>query len=151
MFLEGSVSITISNFSTYQHNKGPDIKAIAIPLFADNKMYPLMDTWNVAVTTSDTETQNLGIQLAEKMADPIFNDLWTASAGFFPVRQSEHIEWQKNDSYEMISKILPDAALLPDSQILNKISPILNNAVSKVIKSQSTPEQAAQEAISELE
>jgi hypothetical protein len=34
---------------------------------------------------------------------------------------------------------------------LNKISPILNMAVSKVIKSQTTPEQAAQEAISELE
>ncbi len=151
MFLEGSVSIIISNFSTFQHNKGPDIKAMAIPLFTDNQRYPLMNTWNIAVTTSNAEIQNLGIQFAEKMADPIFNDIWTANAGFFPVRQSEHVEWQKDESYDTILKILPDAALLPESQILNKISPILNMAVSKVIKSQTTPEQAAQEAISELE
>ena len=151
MFLEGSVSILISNFSTFEHNKGPDIKAMSIPLFTKNKMYPMMNTWNIAVTSSDTEIQNLGIQFAEKMADPIFNDIWTANAGFFPVRQSEHIEWQKDESYDTILKILPDAALLPESQILNKISPILNEAVSKVIKSQTTPEQAAQEAISELE
>lgn len=151
MFLEGSVSIIISNFSTYRHNQGTDINAISLPLFSESGSYPLMNTWNIALTAGDTEIQKIGIKFAEKFADPIFNDLWTSKAGYFPVRESDHIAWQNDNQFETILKINPGASLIPSSQILNKISPILNEAVSKVIKSLATPEQAAQEAIAELE
>jgi ABC-type glycerol-3-phosphate transport system substrate-binding protein len=151
MFLEGSVSIIISKFSTFRHNQGTDIDAISLPLFSDTGSYPLMNTWNIALTTGDTEIQKIGVKFAEKLADPIFNDLWTAQAGYFPVRESEHIAWENDSQLNTILKINPGASLIPNNQILNKISPILNEAVSKVIKSLTTPEQAAQEAIAELE
>ncbi len=151
MFLEGTVSIIVSKFSTYRHNQGTDIDAIALPRFPENNSYPLMTTWNVALTTNDPATQEYAIKFAEKLADPIFNDRWTSAAGYFPVRQSDHAAWQTDEQYQTILAINPNATLIPNAQILNKITPILNAAVSKVINTVATPEQAAQEAIAELE
>lgn len=151
MFLEGSVSILVSKFSTYRHNQGTDVDAIALPFFPDHNAYPLMTTWNIALTTDDPAKQEYAIKLAEKLADPIFNDRWTAAAGYFPVRKSEHAAWQNDAEYETILAINPVATLVPNPQILNKITPILNSAVSKVINTAASPEQAAQEAIEELD
>ena len=50
----------------------------------------------------------------------------------------------------MVHTMSEKGTLVPGNQISNKIVPIINNAVTQVIKNQLAPETAAQDAITTL-
>ncbi len=147
LFLEGSLHIIVTKLTTFRHSQNADIDAIPLPLFNGSTSYPLVNTWNVVLSNSNPEIQNLAVKLAEKFADPRFNDQWTQSAGYLPVRAIGQTLWQNDSFYEKMVTICENGELIQTDQILNKITPVINEAVSSVIKTGVTPEDAAEKAI----
>jgi hypothetical protein len=60
---------------------------------------------DVVLSNSNPEIQNLAVKLAEKFADPRFNDQWTQSAGYLPVRAIGQSLWQNDCFYEKMVTI----------------------------------------------
>ncbi len=150
MFLEGSIHMIVTRLPAFKHYAKNDIEAIPLPLEKENSPYPLVNTWNVVLTNSNPEHQNLAVKLAEKLADPVFNDEWTNAAGFLPVRTTDHTVWGKDSFYENMQFISKKAELIPNSQILGKILPVINQAITSVIKTSASPEDAAKTATDSL-
>lgn len=146
-FIDGTFHIIVNKFSQYRNNSRADITAIPLPRTEENSPYPLVNTWNVVLTTKNPETMEAAIKLAESMAQPEFNDRWTQLAGYMPVRSVEHTAWETDPSYDHVKLMSRYGALIPSSTTLNKLVPILNSAVSKVILTTTSPETAAKEAL----
>lgn len=149
-FNDGTVNMIISQYSAYVHYAGKGIKAIALPTFSEESEYPLANTWNLVMTEDDPELQRIAIEFAEEMADTLYNDEWTLKAGFLPVRNTGHDAWEGSSQYPIMMAISEKASLVPGNAVLNKVTPIINNAVIQVIKNSYSPEGAAAEAISSL-
>ena len=94
--------------------------------------------------------QKEALNFAEYLSDTVVNDEFSQAAGYLPVRNAEHKEWQDDPKYEMIISMSEKGTLVPVNQISNKIIPVINNAVSQVIRNQLVPETAAQDAITAL-
>ena len=149
-FTDGTMQITVAKLSQYRHNQRADFTAIPIPLTDENGPYPLVNTWNVVVTTNDPEIMAIAVEIAEAMASPEFNDQWTHASGYLPVRTGDLTDWKSDAAYDDIYRMSASASLLPGSNILSKLVPILNSAISKVILTAASPEAAAREAIEAL-
>lgn len=150
LFNDGTVNLIISQFSTFRHFESTDISAIALPLFEGTEVYPLAFTWNLVLTEDKPELQRLAVKFAERMAEPGFNDDWALASGYLPVRDTDHLAWADNSQNQTMLTISESAGLIPNNATMNKILPLINNAVSQVIKNTSSPEAAAQEAVANL-
>lgn len=149
-FNEGTMSIIVSQFSTFRHYQSPDISVHALPLSEGYTDYPLVSAWNLVMTEDNLALQEETIKFAEFLADISINDNFSKEAGYLPVRKSNHEAWQEDPQMELITAISESGVLIPNNQITNKIVPVINTAVAQVIKNQLSPELAAQDAIAAL-
>ncbi len=150
LFTEGTVYMIVSRFSSYKHYLTTDMAAIAMPGFDKTPDYPMTDVWSLAVSSSNPQVQEIAVKIAEMMAEPVFNDIWTHEAGYLPVRVSDHKTWENDPNLEIVNEICPRASLIPNETILDAITPVLNEAVTNVIKSSAAPDAAAEAAISKI-
>lgn len=118
-----------------------------LPLIDDSNPYPLVNTWNAVIPTQNPEIQELAIELAKAIAASEFNDRWTYSSGYLPVRNNDLTNWRTDPGYEGVMLMSEKGVLIQSGNIIAKLVPILNSAISKVIQTAMTPEQAAREAI----
>lgn len=146
-FTDGTYQITVTRFSQYRHNRRPDFIAIPLPRTDNSSPYPLVNTWNVVITARSPEIQELAIELGKAIAASEFNDRWTFSGGYLPVRNTDLKNWGADSGYEGVSLMSEKGALIQSGNIIAKLVPILNSAISKVIQTTMTPEKAAAEAI----
>lgn len=146
-FTDGTYQITVTRFSQYRHNRRPDFTAMPLPLIDDSNPYPLVNTWNAVIPTQNPEIQELAIELAKAIAASEFNDRWTYSSGYLPVRNNDLTNWRTDPGYEGVMLMSEKGVLIQSGNIIAKLVPILNSAISKVIQTAMTPEQAAREAI----
>lgn len=149
-FTDGTYHIAITKFSQYRHSQRADFTAMPIPRNDENSPYPLINTWNVVITTKNEELAAFGAELAEMISSPEFNDRWTHLNGYLPVRTVNLTEWEKDAKYAEIRIMSDRGTLLPGSSVLTKLIPIVNGAVSKVILTTTSPEAAASEALEAL-
>ena len=149
-FNDGTLSIIVSNLSGYRHYQDPDLSLRTLPLAEGVTEYPLINTWNLVVLEENPTIQPEVIRFAEYFSDKNVNDAFSSAAGFLPVRNSEHKTWSEDPQFGMVQSMSEKGLLIPNSQITNKIIPIINNAVVQVIKNQMSPEDAAKEAITSL-
>ena len=149
-FSDGTMSIIVSQFSSFRHYQTPEISVHEIPTPEQYTDYPLVSTWNFVLIEDDPDLQAEAVSFAEYMADINTNDIFSVNAGYLPVRNSVHEAWQDDPQSSLAQMMSENAVLIPNNQILNKIVPVINNAVNQVIKNQMTPENAAQEAVSTL-
>lgn len=149
-FTDGTYQIAITKLSQFRHSQRPDFTAMPIPRSNEDSPYPLINTWNVVITTNDEELARFGAELAEMIANPEFNDRWTHLNGYLPVRTVSLNEWEKDAKYAEIRMMSERGTLLPGSSVLTKLIPIVNGAVSKVILTTTSPELAASEALEAL-
>ncbi len=149
-FTDGTYQIAITKFSQYHHSQRADFTVMPIPRTDENSPYPLINTWNVVITTQNDDLAALGTELAEMIASPEFNDRWTHLNGYLPVRTINLTEWEKDAKYAAIRIMSERGTLLPGSSVLTKLVPIVNGAVSKVILTTKSPELAASEALEAL-
>lgn len=149
-FNDGTMSIIVSQFSSFRHYKDAGISVRALPLNEGMSEYPLLTTWNLVLLEEDSPLQTEAVKFAEYLADPSVNDAFTITAGYIPVRKTEHDAWKADDEYELITSLGENGILIPNSTIINKLVPIINNAVTQVIRNQLAPAAAAQDAITSL-
>lgn len=149
-FNEGTLSIIISPFSSFRHYQNSDITMHPIPLSDLINDYPLVNTWNLVLLEDDSAVQEEAIKFAEYLSSISVNDQLSYKAGYLPVRNGAHEAWADDPQQEDVIMMSENAALIPNNQIINKLAPIINSAVSQVIKNQATPEDAAKDAIANL-
>ncbi len=149
-FSEGTMSIIVSQLSTFRHYQSNEISAHILPLSDAVTEYPLISTWNMVLIEDDERMQEEVIKFAEYLCDPIVNDKLSYSAGYLPVRYGVHENWLDDPQYDMIKYMSENSSLVPNNQIINKVIPVINSAVVQIIKNQAVPEDAAKEALSSL-
>ena len=149
-FNDGTFSIIVSQFSSFNHYQNDQISVYALPLQNEETGYPLINSWNLVMLEDNPKLQKEALNFAEYLSDTVVNDEFSQAAGYLPVRNAEHKEWQDDPKYEMIISMSEKGTLVPVNQISNKIIPVINNAVSQVIRNQLVPETAAQDAITAL-
>ena len=125
--------------------------SIASPLPGlDGTNFTLGDGWVWSLAGSTSSQQALAVELAEYLVESEFLGAWTASAGYLPLRPKALETWQGNRR-AVLNDVLLSARLIPSEDIILALGPLLQEAVSLVIREQRTPEAAAQAAIEALE
>ncbi len=149
-FNDGTYSIIASSFSSFNHYRNDQISVYSLPIQNEAAGYPLMNSWNLVMMERNPMLQKEALNFAEYLSDILVNDELSEAAGYLPIRNSEHTQWKNNSQYNMVLSMSEKGILAPVNQISNKIMPVINNAVTQVIKNQLVPETAAQDAISAL-
>ncbi len=149
-FNDGTMSIIVSQFSSFRHYQNSDITVRDLPLNEGFTDYPLVSSWNLVMTENNTVIQEEAAKFAEFLADLLINDGFSQEAGYLPVRKTDHPAWEDDPQLKLITNVCENGTLIPNNQIANKIVPVINNAVTQVIKNQMSPELAAQDAITAM-
>lgn len=146
-FNEGTISLIISQLSSFRHYQSPEISVLALPLSDNVTEYPLINTWNLVLIEDNPIYQEEVTRFAEYFSDMAVNDELSAQSGYLPVRSGEHKSWEADPQREIVEKMSENGMLVPGNQITNKLVPLVNNAVLQVIKNQMSPEDAAKEVM----
>lgn len=149
-FNDGTMSIIVSRLSSFRHYQAAGMSAIPLPLPENTTDYPMVSSWNMVLLETDPALQQEAISFAEYLSEVSVNDNISVTAGYLPVRASEHEAWQNDPQFDLIKNICEHALLIPNNTASTKIIPIINTAISQVIRNQQTPEAAAQDAIASL-
>ena len=149
-FNDGTMSMIISQFSSFRHYQSAEIAVRTLPLAEGITEYPLIDTLNLVIVEDDPVVQPEAVRFAEYLSDLDINDMLSVSAGYLPVRKGDHSAWKSDAQFGTIQTMCESSTLAPNNQIINKLVPLINNAVVQVIKNQMNPENAANEALSGL-
>ena len=112
--------------------------------------FTFADGWVVALANPQVERHALAIELAEFLVDGDFLASWTETAGYLPPRSSALAGWTDATLKSLINRIVRNAQVIPSSDLLNVISPALEQATVEVLKDQSDPGTAVQTAIEQL-
>ena len=147
---DGTISAVIVPYSSYKEYAVLDSSIQRLPVQPGIDEYPLVRTWNLVLLEKREQNQAEVIKFAEYLADPAVNDKMSSAMGYFPVRNMDHDFGSDNPQYSVIEKICMNGKLLPGSNIMNKVVPVINNAINQVLKNQAAPEDAANEAINSL-
>ena len=145
-FMDGTLNIIISPYSSYSHYRTQEMSFAALPTQEEPVDYPMVSSWNLVMTEQNTALQGTAVAFAEYMAGELVNDEFSMRAGYLPVRTAGHTVWETSAEYETVSAIADKASLVPNNQVSNKLLPVINNAILQVIKNALTPEAAAEEA-----
>lgn len=151
LFLEGTMQMIVTQLSTFRFNQRTDTAAIPLPIDPDVDRYPMVNSWNIVLTDSNPNVQNLAVKFAEELADPSFNDRWTQILGFLPVRTNNLANWEKDPFYDSMRFITERAELIPASSVLNAVLPSINTSITSVIRTSLLPEDAARNAVEALD
>ncbi len=151
LFLEGTMHMIVTHLSNFRYNQRTDTAAIPLPIDPEIDRYPMVNSWNIVLTDSNPNIQNLAVKFAEKLAAPAFNDRWTQILGFLPVRTSDLESWEKDPFYDSMRFIAERAELIPVNNVLNAVLPSINSSITSVIRTSSLPEEAARSAVEALD
>jgi maltose-binding protein MalE len=111
----------------------------------------LADGWVWALSNPQTERHALSVDLAEYRTDGEFLSEWSQAAGYLPPRQSALEGWTNVALRELVERIILSAQIIPPNDVMAAIGPALSQATIDVLKQQSSPVSAANDAIASLE
>ncbi len=149
-FNDGTYSIIITPFSSFRHYKSSEISVRSLPLQVNSIEYPMINTWNLVMLEDNPFIQGEAIKFAEYLSNVTINNDLSFSAGYLPVRNGASDDLSDDPEYDLVRMICENGVLVPHNAVYNKTIPVLNNAVTQVIKGQASPENAAKEAITSL-
>jgi ABC-type glycerol-3-phosphate transport system substrate-binding protein len=100
--------------------------------------------WVWALAGSNTENQQLAVELADYLVADDFLGGWTNASGYLPTRPSTV------DSEEVnMNAILESAQLIPSNDVLSVLGPLMQNAISRVLNGEK-PEVVAENVMEQL-
>ena len=149
VYKEGRVPMVVTWMSRYLQELQPDMAAAPLPTLSGND-FTLASGWVWSLASPDPERQKLSTELAEFLSDSEFMAQWTAAAGYLPTRASALTSWQDKTIQTLASQILMSAQLYPPEDLLTSLAPALERATVEVLKQESDPQKAAQEAAESL-
>jgi multiple sugar transport system substrate-binding protein len=145
-FVSGETDLVISWSSRYLSNMLADTAMSPLPT-ETGEAYTLANGWVWALSTPHTERQSLGAELAEYLTDSEFLGEWSQAAGAIPPQPSAMNAWADSSLQALVNRIAVSARIIPSTDLLTSLGPLLQQAVVAVLKEQSDPQVAAQSAI----
>ena len=100
--------------------------------------------WVWALAGSNTENQQLAVELADYLVADDFLSEWTNASGYLPTRPSTVDPEDIN-----MNAILESAQLIPSNDVLTVLGPIMQNAISRVLNGEK-PEVVAENVMEQL-
>jgi ABC-type glycerol-3-phosphate transport system substrate-binding protein len=148
-FVDSQSDMVITWSSRYLANLLADTAAAQIPT-RDGNAYTLAGGWVWALASTQPERQVMGAQLAEFLTDSSFLAKWTEASGYLPTRSSALSGWTNASLETLVSELVNSAHLYPATDVLISLGPSLQQATVQVLKEQSDPLTAAQDAVRAL-
>lgn len=117
---------------------------------SSGKRYSAATGWVLTLASTATERQELSAELAQYLTESGFQAAWTAAAGYLPPRISALQRWSDPELQQSLHTIAQSAEILPASDLLTALNPLLWEATVDVLKRQNDPTTAAQAAAAGL-
>jgi ABC-type glycerol-3-phosphate transport system substrate-binding protein len=140
-----------SGSSTVTPPAVPSMDLAGAPLPTPNgEAYTFATGWVWAMATPDPEREKLSAELAEYLTEADFLADWSSAMGYLPPRQSALQGWGNPSKRALASQVVNSARLIPSEDMLASLRPALQNAAIQVLKLESGPVEAAQQAADHL-
>jgi multiple sugar transport system substrate-binding protein len=111
----------------------------------------LANGWVWALSNPQTERLALSVDLAEYLTAGDFLSEWSQAAGYLPPRKSALDGWSNVALRGLVERIILSAKIIPPNDVMAAVGPALSQSTVDVLKQQSSPISAANEAIESLE
>jgi multiple sugar transport system substrate-binding protein len=146
-------SMAVSWFSSYQNHyeslpTHPEMAVLPTP---DGRDYTLGTGWVWAIASSKPDRHELSARLAEYLLEDTFLGQWTFETGYLPPHSGALDNWRDVQLRTLMHQIQSSAHLLPSTEVIAQLGPLLKQAAVDVLKEQSDPFSAARTAIESLE
>jgi multiple sugar transport system substrate-binding protein len=145
-FVSGETDMVITWMSRYLSSMQADTAIAPMPT-ETGEPYTLANGWVWALSTPHTDRQALGAELAEYLTDSGFLAQWSEAGGFVPPQPSALGGWADSSLQALVNRIAASARLIPSTDLLTSLGPPLQQATVAVLKEQSDPQMAAQDAL----
>lgn len=149
-FQENQVDMVITWTTRYLSTLSGDTTASPI-ITQDGTPLTLADGWVWALSNPQTERHALSVDLAEFLTQGDFLAQWTETAGYLPPRASALEGWSNVALRGLVERIVQSARVVPPNDIMAVIGPALQQATVNVLKQQSNPVSAANEAVESIQ
>jgi len=148
-FNEQRAPLVVTWMSRYLRSDQADMAAAPLPTLGGND-FTLANGWVWALASPDVERQRLATELAEFLSEADFLAEWTAATGYLPPRASGLENWRDAALQSLARQVAQSAQLYPAGDLLASLAPVLEQAAIEVLKKQTDPQTAAQNATDSL-
>jgi len=150
-YQDEKASMVITWISRYiaEGNTTSTSRAALLPT-SDGTPFTLATGWMWALASTQPERQALGAQLAEFLSSGDFLAEWSLSIGYLPTRTSATAAWTDAEMQSLAEHVSQSAHSIPSTDVLSSLGTPLSQAVVQVLKQQSDPLTASQEAANYL-
>lgn len=149
-YTENQVDMVASWTNRYLTTLPGDTTAAPI-LTKDGTPLTLVSGWVWALANPQIERQALSVDLAEFLTQGDFLSAWTEAAGYLPPRASALEGWSNAALRSLMEQIIQSARIIPPNDVIAALGPALQEATVNVLKQQSNPAAAANQAVDSLE
>jgi ABC-type glycerol-3-phosphate transport system substrate-binding protein len=149
-YSENQVNLVITWTNRYLSALPGDTSAA--PIFTQSGTpVTLANGWVWALSNPQSERHALSVDLAEYLTQGDFLAEWTETAGYLPPRESALTGWSNIALQGLIEQIVRSAQVIPPNDVIAVVGPALQEATLNVLKQQSDPVSAANQAVQSLE
>ncbi len=139
----------LSHYLAEQRTASVNLALTALPS-ADSTSFTLATGWNWALASPDPARRELSTQLAQYLVEESFLAEWTQVAGVLPTRPGALSNWTNSTLRGVVGQIARSAQLMPPTEVLASLGPLLEQATVDVLKAESTPSSAVETALEKL-
>ncbi len=139
----------LSSYLSAQNTAAANLALATLPT-SDGTSFTLATGWNWALASQDPLRRELSTHLAEFLVDETFLAAWTQTAGYLPPSPGALEAWTDSTLRSVAGQVARSAQLMPPTEILASLGPLLEQATVSVLKAESTPPYAVQTALEQL-
>lgn len=148
-YKEGRAHVLITWIRRYLGELPGDTVALPLPT-ESGAPFTLMNGWVWSLANPDSNHHSLSVDLIGFLTESDFLAEWTQTMGYLPPRSSALARWSNPTLRDLAQEIIRSAQIIPSNDVLVTLGPVLQIAVVNVLKQQTDPLSAAQEAINSL-
>jgi len=139
----------LSHYLAEQRSASVNLALTPLPSI-NSTSFTLATGWNWALASPDPARRELSTQLAEYLVEETFLAEWTQAAGILPTRPGALSSWTNSTLRGVVGQIARSAQLIPPTEVLASLGPLLEKATVDVLKAESTPASAVETALEKL-
>jgi len=136
--------------SQYLQSLPQGIDIAPTPTVGDQSI-SLVKPWIWCIPSSSPVERQDSMLLLQYLSDPDFINRWSQAAGLLPVRESGLESWKSILDSQLVTQLRRENLLIPLSSSNPSTSPLLADAVMKIIKNQVSVDQLEDDIISQFQ
>jgi multiple sugar transport system substrate-binding protein len=148
-FEENRADMVVSWISRILNSEDGNISFAPIPT-SSGEPFTYATGWSWAFPNQQETHLSLSLELAEFLTEKDFLTIWNQETGFVPPRPSAIRDWEEDEIKIITNQIASNARLIPSPDIITSLGEILQQATVQVLKQQTEPLNAAQNASASL-